>query len=96
MSTSRILAEFKAARKLRDRPAEEWVNELIEFLTVKGLKIGGTYRHFKGTEYSVYKLVGETIYYRDDMGNEWDRPLEEFLGNVETPSFKGARFTLIR
>jgi hypothetical protein len=66
------------------------------------MQVGSTYKHFKGNLYKVLYIAHHTetdeemVVYKDLAGgNIWVRPLEMFLENVETPYYKGPRFTLL-
>jgi hypothetical protein len=69
--------------------AKALIREAINFFLVQGVKIGGTYQHFKGPKYmvtGVYRDVDIWARFRvtylqvDDVTHGGDRPLEEFLG----------------
>jgi len=69
------------------------------------LKIG-KYRHYKGKENEIYKVIGvakhtetleELVVYQAlyGEGQIWVRPLEMFCGNVEVDGKKVPRFSFI-
>jgi len=72
-------------------------------IIVKKLKIGGRYKHYKGTMYRVTALarhsetLEELVVYRSlyGSGDYWVRPKDIFLEQVEVDGVKQARFELI-
>lgn len=94
---NRIIRQWLMAK----HPDYEWIHplhdSLVEFLTIKGLKIGGRYRHFKGNEYIVDELDSDDVVHYHSVldGKEWHRPRSEFLEDIERDGYKGPRFTLI-
>ncbi len=99
MSTQRIVAEFKAAKGMAPTDNFYDVHQLVEFLTVKGLKIGGRYKHFKGAEYIVDAIGSDDVveYHNATTGQEYERHLSMFLDMVtgHESGYEGPRFTLI-
>lgn len=60
------------------------------------------YKHFKGNTYKVLSVAKHTetcedmvIYQCLKTGKVWARPLTMFSDNVDTPDYKGPRFTKI-
>ena len=66
----------------------------------------GVYRHFKGMEYRVHRVVkhSETMeefvlyeaLYDNPKSQWWVRPLSMFLENVSRDDYSGPRFTYIK
>lgn len=70
----------------------------------KLVKVGGKYRHYKGSEYEVVDVVlhsetfEEMVLYRplyETGANLWVRPLKLFLSEVEVNGKKVKRFELM-
>lgn len=69
------------------------------------IKVGGTYRHYKGKQYLVKGIVShsETLeklvlydcLYDNEMSKTWVRPLEMFLSQVTIEGKTLNRFELI-
>ncbi len=70
------------------------------------IQIGGIYKHFKGNEYQVEKIVTDSetlepvVIYQALYGEHktWSRPTKMFLEEVDKPEigYKGPRFTYVR
>lgn len=73
--------------------------------TRRELTIGGTYRHYKNKLYRVHGVVrhSETLeelvlyetLYENDLGRNWVRPIDNFLGTVEIDGKTIPRFEKI-
>lgn len=70
------------------------------------VRLGGTYRHFKGKEYTALGLAKHTennellvIYASNEDGNMWARPYNEFMSEVDREKYPEAnqryRFILV-
>ena len=58
------------------------------------LRCGGTYRHFKGKEYTALATAKHTennellvIYASNDDGKMWARPYKEFMSEVDREKY---------
>lgn len=69
------------------------IEKLVEFLTTRGIKVGGIYKHFKGKSYKVLGLIRDAdnwldwkVHYVevDDVSHEAVRSIADFLGNHES------------
>lgn len=71
----------------------------------KTVKLGGTYRHYKGNLYKVHQIVRhsesleelvfyETLY-QNPEGKWWVRPLKMFQETIEINGQQQSRFELI-
>lgn len=80
--------------------------EVIDLLCPHGVVLGGIYRHFKGGEYRVVGITRDAgredypicVRYVDvkDASHEATRPVDNFLGDVVKPNYRGPRFRLVR
>jgi|GEM_PF-1302863 len=65
----------------------------VELWSMRELRVGGFYRHYKNKPYKVHGVVrhSETLeemvlyeaLYPNELGRMWVRPLEMFLGDIE-------------
>jgi len=69
------------------------------------VKIGATYKHYKGKLYKVHslaihsetleKLVYYECLYENDLGNMWVRPLDNFASRIHLNGEETHRFKLV-
>lgn len=62
------------------------------------LRLNGTYRHFKGKEYTALGIAEHTknnellvIYVSDEDGKVWARPYKEFMSEVDREKYPDAK-----
>lgn len=80
------------------------LEDVLKLALVQGVKIGGTYRHWKGKEYIVESVSKDaddwenyfvTYYEVTDARHKATRRLSWFLGDMNDERYIGPRFRLV-
>jgi hypothetical protein len=82
------------------------LDELVDFLTCHGVKVGGVYQHFKGGLYEVTGICRDSEYWSGELLVQYVecsntehravRKVSNFLGDVHVGEYNGPRFRLMR